>query len=57
VARPRPQTPAYPAITDAFSRAFAKIIFNRAPVRATLDEAARKIDKDLAAHDGYPRGK
>ncbi|MFJ2156019.1 ABC transporter substrate-binding protein [Streptomyces sp. NPDC087856] len=54
VARPRPQTPAYPAITDAFSRAFAKIIFNRAPVRATLDEAAKKIDQDIAAHDGYP---
>ncbi|WP_445019348.1 extracellular solute-binding protein [Streptomyces sp. SAS_276] len=29
VARPRPQTPAYPAITDAFSRAFVKIIFSR----------------------------
>jgi multiple sugar transport system substrate-binding protein len=54
VARPRPRTPAYTAITDAFSRAFAKIVFDRAPVRATLDEAARAIDKDLADHQYYP---
>lgn len=26
-----------------------------APVKATLDEAVEAIDKDLAAHDGYPR--
>ncbi|ANS64474.1 extracellular solute-binding protein [Streptomyces lincolnensis] len=54
VARPRPQTPAYPAITDAFAEAFRKIMIDRAPVRATLDEAVEAIDKDLAAHDGYP---
>jgi len=56
VARPRPRTPAYPAITDAFSRAFPKIMIDRAPVKATLDEAVEAIDKDLAAHDGYPKG-
>lgn len=55
VARPRPRTPAYPAITEAFSRAFPKIMLDRAPVKATLDEAVAAIDKDLAAHDGYPR--
>ncbi|MEU6142170.1 sugar ABC transporter substrate-binding protein [Streptomyces sp. NPDC047081] len=55
VARPRPQTPAYPAITDAFSWAFRKIILDRAPVESTLDQAADRIDKDLAAHDGYPQ--
>ncbi|NNN30512.1 sugar ABC transporter substrate-binding protein [Streptomyces sp. S3(2020)] len=55
VARPRPQTPAYPAITDAFSRAFAKIMFDEAPVKAALDEAVKAIDKDLAAHDDYPQ--
>ncbi|MEU6377843.1 sugar ABC transporter substrate-binding protein [Streptomyces sp. NPDC046909] len=55
VARPRPQTPAYPAITEAFSRAFTEIVKNGAPVKATLDEAVAAIDKDLAAHDGYPR--
>ncbi|MCX5364483.1 sugar ABC transporter substrate-binding protein [Streptomyces sp. NBC_00124] len=54
VARPRPQTPAYPAITDAFSRAFAKIMFDRAPVKATLDGAVAAIDKDLADHQYYP---
>ncbi|MGW0821280.1 sugar ABC transporter substrate-binding protein [Streptomyces sp. NPDC002845] len=54
VARPRPQTPAYPAITDAFARAFAEIVFGEAPVKKTLDEAVRAIDEDLAAHDGYP---
>jgi multiple sugar transport system substrate-binding protein len=54
VARPRPRTPAYAAITDAFSRAFAKIIFDRAPVKATLDQAVAAIDKDLADHQYYP---
>ncbi|GAA3792192.1 sugar ABC transporter substrate-binding protein [Streptomyces coacervatus] len=55
VARPRPQTPAYPAITDAFSWAFRKIVLDRAPVATILDQAARRIDKDLTAHDGYPQ--
>ncbi|MCD7437794.1 sugar ABC transporter substrate-binding protein [Streptomyces lincolnensis] len=55
VARPRPQTPAYPAVTEAFAGAFRKIMIDGAPVRATLDAAAEAIDKDLAAHDGYPR--
>ena len=54
VARPRPRTPAYPTITDAFSRAFAAIMLDRAPVKASLDQAVRRIDADLAAHDGYP---
>ena len=54
IARPRPQTPAYPAITSAFSRAFAKIMLDRAPVKATLDQAVKAIDKDLAAHRYYP---
>jgi multiple sugar transport system substrate-binding protein len=54
IARPRPQTPAYPAITGAFSRAFADIVLDGAPVQQTLDRAVRNIDKDLAAHDGYP---
>lgn len=55
VARPRPQTPAYPAITQAFSRAVAEIVFAGAPAEKTLDEAVEDINKDLAAHDGYPR--
>lgn len=55
VARPRPQTPAYPAITEAFSLAFKKIVVDKAPVRKTLDEAVRAIDKDLADHRYYPQ--
>jgi multiple sugar transport system substrate-binding protein len=57
VARPRPGTPACPAITDAFSRAFPKVVIDRAAVKATLDEAVEAIDKDLAAHDGYPENR
>ncbi|UUU34714.1 sugar ABC transporter substrate-binding protein [Streptomyces sp. CA-210063] len=55
VARPRPQTPAYPAVTVAFSRAVADIVFAGAPAEKTLDEAVEAIDQDLAAHDGYPK--
>ncbi|MGW2523531.1 ABC transporter substrate-binding protein [Streptomyces sp. NPDC001617] len=55
IARPRPQTPAYPAITTAFGDAFAKIMLHRAPVQATLDQAAKAVDKDVTAHDGYPQ--
>jgi multiple sugar transport system substrate-binding protein len=55
VARPRPQTPAYPAVTEAFSHAVADIVFAGAPAEKTLDEAVEAIDRDLAAHDGYPK--
>ncbi|MCX4975442.1 sugar ABC transporter substrate-binding protein [Streptomyces sp. NBC_00620] len=54
VARPRSQTPAYPAVTLAFSKAFAKIVVEHAPVKAALDQAVSEIDKDLADHQGYP---
>lgn len=30
-------------------------MIDRAPVKATLDEAVEAIDKDLAVHDGYPK--
>ncbi|MBZ3902973.1 extracellular solute-binding protein [Streptomyces griseiscabiei] len=52
-ARPRPQTPAYPAITEAFAEAFAKIMRGEA-VKPALDEAVRAVDKDLADHGHYP---
>ncbi|WUD31932.1 extracellular solute-binding protein [Streptomyces europaeiscabiei] len=52
-ARPRPQTPAYPAITEAFARAFTKIMRGEA-VQPALDEAVRAVDKDLADHGHYP---
>jgi multiple sugar transport system substrate-binding protein len=50
---PRPRTPAYPAITDVFQRAFQDVR-NGADVRATLDRAARTIDQDLRDNKGYP---
>ncbi|MGW0712132.1 ABC transporter substrate-binding protein [Streptomyces sp. NPDC002643] len=57
VARPRPQTPAYPAVTVAFARAVADIVFEGAPAQKTLDQAVADIDKDLAAHNGYPQSR
>jgi multiple sugar transport system substrate-binding protein len=53
VARPRPQTPAYPAITDAFRRATDRILLADGPVKPTLDAAVRRIDRDLAEHGYY----
>lgn len=47
-ARLRPQTPAYPAITQAFAEA-AKRIINGADVKAELDRAAARIDTALFA--------
>jgi multiple sugar transport system substrate-binding protein len=52
-ARPRPQTPAYPAITAAFSVAVRQIFAGR-HVKPALDDAARRVQKDLKAHQGYP---
>jgi multiple sugar transport system substrate-binding protein len=53
VARPRPQTPVYPAISQAFSDAFQKIVVSLRPVKQTLDEAAEKVQQNLVAHDYY----
>lgn len=52
-ARPRPQTPAYPTITTAFETAVREIFAGR-PVKPALDAAARRIEKDVDAHQGYP---
>jgi len=49
IARARPQTPAYPAITAAFSTAFLDIA-QGGSVRRALDTAAGQIDRNLAAH-------
>jgi multiple sugar transport system substrate-binding protein len=54
VARPRPQTAAYPAVTAAFAKAFQAIVVDLKPVKPTLDAAARSVDADLIAHDYYP---
>ncbi|MFW5828862.1 MAG: ABC transporter substrate-binding protein [Planctomycetota bacterium] len=53
IAVPRPVTPAYPAITDAFQQAFVAIR-NRGAVREALMTAAKSIETDIAANDGYP---
>jgi multiple sugar transport system substrate-binding protein len=43
---PRPRTPAYPAITAAFQRAFGDIVAG-ADVQGALTRAARDIDRDV----------
>jgi multiple sugar transport system substrate-binding protein len=53
VARSRPQTPAYPALTAAFASAFQSIVVDLKPVKPTLDAAARSVTADLIAHDYY----
>ncbi len=52
IARARPQTPAYPAITAAFSTAFLDIA-QGGSVRRALGTAAGQIDRNLAAHRYY----
>jgi multiple sugar transport system substrate-binding protein len=52
VALPRPQTPAYPAISAAFATAFSAISQGR-DVRQALDAAVREIDGNLAANHYY----
>jgi multiple sugar transport system substrate-binding protein len=53
VARPRPQTAAYPTLTAAFAKAFQQIVVGLKPVQPTLDAAARTVAADLIAHDYY----
>jgi multiple sugar transport system substrate-binding protein len=53
IAKPRPQTPAYPALSAAFAQAFNAIVIDRRPVQPTLDAAVRDVERDLAAHDYY----
>lgn len=53
VAVPRPQTPAYPTITNAFKEVIWNIIAG-ADVKTELDKAVRFIDQDILDNDGYP---
>ncbi len=55
IAVPRPATPAYGAIRDAFSTALADIV-SGADVQSTLDDAVDAIDSDIEANEGYPAG-
>jgi multiple sugar transport system substrate-binding protein len=49
---PRPITPAYPVISEAFAQAFNNII-RGADVQPELDKAVHKIDEDIKQHGGY----
>lgn len=53
VALPRPITPAYPTITEAFAEAVQNIVTG-ADVKAELDKAVAKIDQDIEDNQGYP---
>lgn len=53
VAIVRPETPAYPAITSAFSEAMNNI-FGGADVQKELDKAVKKIDQSIEDNKGYP---
>jgi multiple sugar transport system substrate-binding protein len=53
VALPRPVTPAYPVITQAFAEAVQNIVAG-ADVKAELDNAVKKIDQDIEDNQGYP---
>ena len=49
----RPNHPAYPTITLAFSDAFEAVL-NGADIKTELDKAAQKIDEDISDNGGYP---
>lgn len=53
VAIVRPETPAYPAISSAFSESMNNI-FGGADVQKELDKAVRKIDQTIEDNKGYP---
>ncbi|NGN63222.1 sugar ABC transporter substrate-binding protein [Streptomyces sp. A7024] len=53
VAVPRPQTPAYPTITQAFSQAVDDISQGK-DVSGALKKAVDTIDQDIKDNDGYP---
>jgi multiple sugar transport system substrate-binding protein len=55
VSIPRPKTPAYPAITTEFQKAFQQIR-NNGDIQKALDEAATGIDQDIRDNHGYPFG-
>lgn len=50
---PRPITPAYPAITQAFARAVDNIRLG-GDVKTELDAAVQAIDNDIQQNAGYP---
>jgi len=53
IAKPRPATPAYPAISKAFAQAVANIAAG-GNVQSELDKAAKAVDQDIEDNRGYP---
>lgn len=53
IALVRPETPAYPVITQAFSEAVNNIVAGGI-VKKELDRAAKKIDRAIEDNRGYP---
>ena len=49
----RPQTPAYPVITNAFAEAVNNILVAGADIQSELDHAVERIDEDIADNNGY----
>lgn len=54
VARSRPQTPVYPKLSAAFANAFNEAVIQGRAVAASLDAAARSVERDLREHQYYP---
>jgi multiple sugar transport system substrate-binding protein len=54
VARSRPQTPVYPELSAAFANAFNEAVIQGQAVAASLDAAARSVERDLREHQYYP---
>jgi multiple sugar transport system substrate-binding protein len=50
---PRPITPAYPVISEAFAQAGLDIMLMDADIQLSLDIAVQRIDADIRANDGY----
>lgn len=53
VARVRPETPAYPALTTAFAEAVNNIVAG-GDVKKELDRAVKKIDQAIEDNKGFP---
>jgi multiple sugar transport system substrate-binding protein len=53
IARVRPETPAYPAISTAFAEAVNNIVAG-ADVKKELERASRRIDQTIEDNNGYP---
>ena len=52
MAVPRPQTPAYPVISQSFQDAFNQILHGT-NVKKALNTAVLRIDDDIKSHNGY----